>query len=184
MVKATEEMGEEEEKGQTQEIMSEERGRERNMKCMSSTHRDGTADKCTTFVCLLHFLQKKKQKKTSPCAVVPSQRLLLIHHLQYKINTGCTNFHRRNWLHKFSQKKLAARIFTEETGCTNFHRRNQLHKFSQKKLAARIFTEATGCTNFHRRNWLDECRTASDEHIKTLERGWFHIISTQVTSVH
>ena len=66
MVKATEEMGEEEEKSQTQEIMSEEeeeKGRERNMKCMSSTHRDGTADKCTTFVCLLHFLQKKKQNK-------------------------------------------------------------------------------------------------------------------------
>ena len=66
MVKATDEMGEEEEKGQTQEIMSEEKGekgRERNMKCVSSTHRDGTADKCTTFVCLLHFLQKKKQKK-------------------------------------------------------------------------------------------------------------------------
>ena len=75
MVKATEEMGEEEEKGQTQEIMSEEKGeeeemgekgekeRERNMKCVSSTHRDGTADKCTTFVCLLHFLQKKKQNK-------------------------------------------------------------------------------------------------------------------------
>ena len=127
------------------------------MKCVSSTHRDGTADKCTTFMCLLHFLQKKKQNKPittlCSCSILAA---LLIHHLQYKINTSCTNFHRRNWLHKFSQKKLAAQIFIEETGCTNFHRRN----------------------------WLDECRTASDEHIKTLGRGWFHIISTQVTSVH
>ena len=75
MVKVTGETEEEEKKGQTQEIMREERGekgRERNMKCVSSTHRDGTADKCTTFVCLLHFLQKKNKTNPSPCAVVPS----------------------------------------------------------------------------------------------------------------
>ena len=133
-----------------------EKGRERNMKCVSSTHRDGTADKCTTFVCLLHFLQKKKQNK--PITLCSCSVLAAFAHSSLAIQDS-------HWLHKFSQKKPAARIFTEETGCTNFHRRNWLDKFAQKKL-------------------LDKCRTASDEHIKALERGWFHIISTQVTSVH
>ena len=131
MVKATEEMEEEEEeKGQIQEIMSEERGEkegERNMKCVSSTHRDGTADKCTTFMCLLHFLQKKKQNKP--------------------ITTLCS-----------------CSILALFPGFCSFITCNV--RFT---LAAQIFTEETGCTNFHRRNWLDECRTASDEHIKTLE---------------
>ena len=70
------------------------------MKCVSSTHRDGTADKCTTFVCLLHFLQKKKQthhlvQLFHLSLIVP--RLLCVCHLQYKIytefyETGCLNF--------------------------------------------------------------------------------------------